>query len=136
VAGHACLRDADAPGLASPAEVRRWLAAIGPQRADAVLALRAAEVATVLEARRQAAAAALAALRASVAAVRAAGDPLTAGQLALDGQGLMAALGCGPGPHVGEGLRALLAEVLEDPSLNDAARLVERARAWWRARPA
>jgi tRNA nucleotidyltransferase (CCA-adding enzyme) len=46
----------------------------------------------------------------------------------------MALLRCGPGPHVGEGLRALLDEVLDDPALNTPDRLGEVARRWWAAR--
>jgi hypothetical protein len=47
----------------------------------------------------------------------------------------MAALGCGPGPQVGEGLKALLDEVLDDPTLDDPDALVALARRWWAARP-
>jgi putative nucleotidyltransferase with HDIG domain len=44
--------------------------------------------------------------------------PLTARQLAVSGRDVMAALGIGPGPAVGEALRTLLEAVTEDPALN------------------
>jgi tRNA nucleotidyltransferase (CCA-adding enzyme) len=57
------------------------------------------------------------------------------GALSLDGKALMALLRCGPGPHVGEGLRALLDEVLDEPALDAPDRLAEVAQRWWAARP-
>src|SRR5437899_2755857 len=48
---------------------------------------------------------------------RAAKDPLTLQDLAVDGNDLIAA-GVRPGPDVGEALERLLGEVLEDPSRN------------------
>jgi len=56
--------------------------------------------------------------------------------LALDGRALMALLGCPPGPHVGEGLRALLDLALDEPERNTAAGLAGPARAWWASRGA
>jgi hypothetical protein len=47
----------------------------------------------------------------------------------------MGSLGLPPGPHVGEGLRALLDEALDDPAVNTPERLVALARGWWAARP-
>jgi tRNA nucleotidyltransferase (CCA-adding enzyme) len=74
------------------------------------------------------------ALRRRVDQALGSGAPLSAAALALDGRALMALLRCGPGPHVGEGLRALLDEVLDDPALNTPDRLGEVARRWWAAR--
>ncbi len=65
---------------------------------------------------------------------RAARPPLTPQDLALDGRAVMAILGAGPGPHVGEALRHLLDRVLEDPSRNAPAALEDELRAWWLAR--
>jgi tRNA nucleotidyltransferase (CCA-adding enzyme) len=63
-------------------------------------------------------------------AVRAAGSPLTVGDLALDGRGLIA-LGLEPGPDFGRILEGLLEWVLEDPARNDPevlrARVLERS---------
>jgi len=58
-------------------------------------------------------------------------DPVTEKDLALDGHAIMAILGIGPGPAVGQAKRFLLEAVREDPSLNTpealAALLRERA---------
>jgi tRNA nucleotidyltransferase (CCA-adding enzyme) len=73
----------------------------------------------------------------AVAGAKAAPPPLTAQDLAIDGRAVMAILGAGPGPHVGEALRHLLDRVLEDPALNAPARLEAVLRGWWleRERP-
>ncbi len=131
---HACLLDGPPEDPHAPAPVRRWLAGVGPDRAQDLLDLRDAEVASLPAAERPAAAEAAAALRRHAGEALASGAPLTTGKLALDGRTLMALLGCGPGPHVGEGLRALLDEVLDDPSLNTPERLSELARGWWARR--
>jgi tRNA nucleotidyltransferase (CCA-adding enzyme) len=72
-------------------------------------------------------------LASAVGAAKGASPPLSAQDLALDGRAVMAILGAGPGPHVGEALRHLLDRVLEDPSLNEAAALGAELRAWWLA---
>ena len=64
------------------------------------------------------------------------GAPLETAALALDGRALMALLGCPPGPHVGEGLRALLDLALDEPEQNTADGLADPARAWWASRGA
>ena len=107
--------------------VRRWLAGVGPERAQPLLALREAEVAALPAARRpdgrgRGEAAAAPAARWSWAR----GRPLETGALALDGRALMSLLGCPPGPHVGEGLRHLLDLALDEPALNTAEALAGR----------
>jgi tRNA nucleotidyltransferase (CCA-adding enzyme) len=82
------------------AEVRRWLAATGPAADDLLLLPEAG-----------------APLKKSVAAIRAAHDPLAVKDLAVTGDDLLAA-GVRAGPEVGETLERLLAEVLEDPARN------------------
>ncbi len=67
-------------------------------------------------------------LAARAAAILARRDPLAAGELAVSGKDLMAALGLAPGPAVGRLLAALLEQVLDDPSLNTRDRLLEAAR--------
>jgi hypothetical protein len=42
----------------------------------------------------------------------------------------MAALGCSPGPRVGEALRYLEERILEDPSCNTPAALLDLLRRW------
>lgn len=108
-------------------EIRRWVAQAGRTRVTSVFRLVVAEV----EARRQAGARmpdplALASLyrRAVRSAFR---DPVELGDLAVDGDDLRAS-GIPPGPGMGQVLRTLLDEVLEDPSRNVPDRLVARAR--------
>jgi hypothetical protein len=45
----------------------------------------------------------------------------------------MAALGCGPGPRVGAALRYLDECILEDPSCNTPAALLDLLRRWNRS---
>ena len=52
-------------------------------------------------------------------------DPISVGQLKVDGKYLMEVLHMKPGPHMGWILHALLEEVLEDPSLNTVETLSE-----------
>ncbi len=134
-ARHACLGDGRPEDPVSPPAVRRWLAGVGPKRLEPLLALRGAEVAALPKGRRATAAAAARRLAARGRAALASGAPLETGALALDGRGLMALLGCPPGPHVGEGLRHLLDLALDEPGLNSAEGLAGAARGWWAARP-
>jgi hypothetical protein len=62
----------------------------------------------------------------AVQAVRRRGDPLTIGDLAVDGRDLIAA-GVAEGPAVGATLRRLLDAVVIDPSLNTRDRLLALA---------
>ncbi|HET9539561.1 MAG TPA: hypothetical protein VFQ46_03085, partial [Candidatus Limnocylindria bacterium] len=55
---------------------------------------------------------------------------LEQGQLAIDGNDLVAELGVPPGPQIGELLRRLLEAVLDDPSENTRERLLALARGW------
>ncbi len=52
--------------------------------------------------------------------------------LAIDGREVMATLGLAPGRRVGEAIRYLMNRVLDDPSLNTAARLRDCLRQWSR----
>lgn len=52
-------------------------------------------------------------------------DPISVGQLALDGETLIKELGMLPGPRMGWILSALLEEVLDDPTKNTKNHLVE-----------
>jgi poly(A) polymerase/tRNA nucleotidyltransferase (CCA-adding enzyme) len=58
--------------------------------------------------------------------VRESRAPLSVGELAIDGEDVMEVLGVAPGPLVGQLLRTILEEVLEDPALNDRERLLRR----------
>ncbi len=98
------------PDATSDADVRRWLAMVG-ESADDLLAVwkdtRLAE---------------------TVARVRASGAPLAVSDLAIDGKDILS-LGIPPSPAVGEILRTLLDEVLDDPSKNTREYLLARASA-------
>jgi len=112
------------------ADVRRLLRRGGEEGALALLQLRDAELAASTtpdpEARAR-----LDALRAHIERVRAAGSlALHRTDLALGGREVMALLGTGPGPQVGEALRYLGDQVIEDPACNTPERLAARLRAW------
>jgi tRNA nucleotidyltransferase (CCA-adding enzyme) len=123
------------PLPASRTEVRRWLSRVGLDRAEAVLALADAEARALPASRAGRARREVAALRRSFADLRRSPPPLSTQDLALDGRAVMAILGAGPGPHVGEALRHLLDRVLEDPALNAPGPLERELAAWWAGRP-
>lgn len=102
------------PAGADPVAVRRWLARVGPA-ADDLMALRRIW------------SGAPAPWAPLVAEIRARGDPLGRGDLALGGDDLVA-LGVPRGPEVGRMLDRLLDRVLEDPSLNTRERLTALVR--------
>ena len=55
-------------------------------------------------------------------------DPISVKQLKINGKDLMEKLKIKPGPQIGAILEVLLVEVIEDPSLNDVKKLIERAK--------
>jgi tRNA nucleotidyltransferase (CCA-adding enzyme) len=132
---HACRAGGRPSGLpAGGVELRRWVSRVGLERVGALLALAEAEArALPVEAARRARAE-VRRVREAVADLQLAPPPLAPQDLALDGRAVMAALGVGPGPHVGEALRHLLDRVLEEPALNEAAALEREVRVWWAAR--
>lgn len=101
------------PDAASALAVRRWLAQVGPAAEDLMVLARAEGLG--------------AALGDAVAAVRHSGAPLTLGDLAITGQDLLE-LGVPQGPRVGDMLRRLLDDALEEPAVNTKPRLMQRAR--------
>jgi tRNA nucleotidyltransferase (CCA-adding enzyme) len=133
---HACPRSGRAAVRAgSPVELRRWLARAGAERVPALLALAEAEARSVGPAGSASALEDLRVLERAVADVLSAAPPLTIADLALDGRGVIAALGTGPGAHVGEALRHLLDRVLQDPAENVREKLEAELRRWWASRP-
>ncbi|HXV86663.1 MAG TPA: hypothetical protein VD793_08195 [Gemmatimonadales bacterium] len=100
------------PNPGAPVSVRRWMAQAGPA-VDDLVAVSLAEGKP-------------AGLADAVAAVRASGAPLEIGQLAVNGQDLLAA-GVTPGPAVGQTLRRLLDAVLERPEMNTRDGLLQLA---------
>jgi len=108
------------------AAVRRWLRRVGPELAGDVLALARADI---LGKGRDASdeLGRLAELETRADELMRAKNALHVKDLDLDGRVLIAELGLEPGPLLGQLLRALLDDVLEDPDLNQRARLLERA---------
>ena len=117
------------------ADVRGWLASLGPTRAADVLDLWAADARHQGRASRRRTSE-VRAFRRRVAAELRSRPPLATADLALDGRGVMDILGIDGGREVGEALRHLLHVVLEDPARNHPAGLETALRAWWSARPA
>lgn len=114
----------------SDGAVRRHLAKVGTdaRSLEDFLALREADIrghGVNLEA----GLANLEELKARFAAEMEKANALSIKELAVDGRGLMKALGLSPGPQVGELLRALLQHVLDQPEDNTEERLLEIARA-------
>ena len=109
----AMVRGPAAPAGEAPGDVRRWLSVVGGA-ADDLMALHA------LRHGREAPWAG------AVTAIRERGDPLTRGDLAVNGSDLRE-LGA-VGPRIGQVLGELLDRVLEDPSLNGRDTLLGLAR--------
>lgn len=106
------------------AAVRRFVRRVGPENLADLFALSRADAAgkgtgvpddgSIAELERR------------VKGVLDARAPLRVSDLAVDGEDVMRALGESQGPRVGEVLRTLLEEVIEDPSLNTRERLLRR----------
>lgn len=100
------------PDPRHPAAVRHWLAAVGPAADDLLALVPVSPDAS-------------AGLPQAVIAIRTAGDPLAVGDLAVNGDDLLAA-GVRPGPDVGAALSRLLSDVLDDPARNTRDQLLAR----------
>ncbi len=118
----------------TPAEVRRWVARLGSDRARPLLALWRADARRLRAPARRREQAAQRRLRSAVGRSLAGRPPLTVGDLAIDGRRVMQLTGASPGRAVGEALRHLLDVVLEDPGRNEPASLEEEVRSWWSRR--
>ncbi len=94
------------PDAKHPAVIRHWLSQVG-EYVDDLLTLAPADVAK------------------AVVAIRAENPPLALKDLAVKGDDLIAA-GVRPGPDVGELLKRLLGEVLDDPDKNTKEYLLSR----------
>lgn len=117
------------------ASVRRLLARAGSELAG-LLALREAELRLLPGRDADAARKRLDALRAAVERVREARRRAAERtRLALDGDAVMAALGCGPGPHVGRALRHLTEWAAAEPGRNRETTLRAELRRWAEAHP-
>lgn len=108
------------PAAGDVVSARRWLRDVGPERGRDGLRLHLAQArARRLDARARAD---LAARARQVLDVMRRGDPVTIGDLAIDGNDLKD-LGLEPGPEFARILEACLDEVLVDPRLNQRERL-------------
>lgn len=115
-------------GTWSDAAVRRWIQRVSPGLVDDLYSLSEADVTAKgkdatddLEHITQ--------LKAHVAKVIAQGAAFSVKDLAINGGTLMKELRVKPGPDIGRVLKALLEEVVEDPTKNTHEALLERARA-------
>ncbi len=135
VSGGRCGLDEQGPPGAKGrgAETRRWISATGRDRVPLLLELWTAD-ARHQGARTATRMAEVRRFRARVAAELRRRPPLSVADLALGGREVMELLPGIPGKQVGEALRHLLDEVLEDPSSNTKTCLSGRLRAWWEAR--
>lgn len=110
----------------SDASVRRFLRRVGSENLEDLFALREADDAahgTGLDSR-----AGLLDLKRRIATTRERAEALRVEDLAVSGREVMALLGLPPGPRVGEVLRRLLEQVLEDPSRNTQETLLDLCR--------
>ena len=122
VARLVALHPIDARPLRGDGDLRRLLHRAGETGVEHLLLLREAERGERLDALRERFE------RLREEAARAGGRV----ELALDGAAVMRALGCGPGPRVGEALRHLIDRILEDPSCNTAPALTALLHEWAR----
>lgn len=110
----------------NPAEQRRWLSRTGPGHFHDLARVWLAEARVHEEVDGVSPALQVERVRALRTIVKS-GVPLTISDLELDGEALKA-MGLEPGPGFGDVLEYLLDRVLEDPTVNTAARLRELVR--------
>ena len=119
----------------SDAAVRRFVARVGRDQIDNLLALRRADqMGRYGAAHHGRLTPRLIALAKHVDAVMAQSEVLTVRDLAVNGNDLMAELQLSPGPVLGVLLRQLLETVLDDPSLNQRDTLLTIAGNFYRSR--
>lgn len=116
------------------AAVRRFIARVGEEWIPDLMALRRADQIGMCRENAEAFPAGLARFAERVASVQSAGRAFTVGQLAVNGNDVMARLGISPGPQVGIVLNELLQSVLDDPSANEKERLLGIAERLYRER--
>lgn len=109
----------------SPAGVRRFVRRVGPEYIDDLFRLREAD--RIGSGVPKAVPYKLRHLRYMIDSVKA--DPISAKMLKATGTDLMEELSLEPGPILGQLLAILLEEVIEDPSKNEKAWLLARAKA-------
>ncbi|WNG36559.1 CCA tRNA nucleotidyltransferase [Archangium violaceum] len=110
--------------------LRRLLAKVGLANVEALTSVARARI----QAREPARLPELEILFGRLQALAASKPPLSGKDLALNGGAIMATLGVGPSPIVGEATRFLLDQVLDEPSRNEPETLKELLRRWQQAR--
>ncbi|WRS28751.1 CCA tRNA nucleotidyltransferase [Oscillospiraceae bacterium MB08-C2-2] len=112
----------------NPRQLRRLLSKLGEEGVHQLLEVQKAD--TMAKAPRyiQPRLKVLAAAQRTLEEIIAAKHCISLSDLKVDGNRLMAALGLPPGPEIGKLLQALLAQVLEDPSMNEEQVLLETAK--------
>ncbi|QRK06104.1 CCA tRNA nucleotidyltransferase [Archangium violaceum] len=110
--------------------LRRLLARVGLANVEALASVARARI----QAREPARLPEVEALIGRLQALAASKPPLSGKDLALNGGAIMATLGVGPSPIVGEATRFLLEQVLDEPSRNEPETLKELLRRWQQAR--
>jgi tRNA nucleotidyltransferase (CCA-adding enzyme) len=113
----------------SDTAVRRWIRRVGKERVEDLYALNEADIRGKANEIAPEALEPLTALKAHVERVLAEGAALSTRDLAINGHDLMKELGLKPGRIIGDILEGLLEQVTVDPSANDRAVLLDRARA-------
>jgi tRNA nucleotidyltransferase (CCA-adding enzyme) len=132
---HACPRAGGALGGPGPGPaLRRWLSEGGRERWPELVALRAVEARAFPTRHRRGAQRSVRSFAWAVERELAARPPLSLGELALDGRGLMELVGAESGAWVGETLRHLLDCVVAAPDRNTPGSLATLARAYWASR--
>jgi len=116
-------------GESDPA-LRRLLARVGPANVEPLTHVARARI----QVREPARLPEVEALISRLLTLVAAKPPLTGKDLALNGGAIMAALGVGPSPIVGEATRFLVEQVLDEPALNQPETLKELLGNWLKAR--
>jgi tRNA nucleotidyltransferase (CCA-adding enzyme) len=111
----------------SDSAVRRWLKRVTPELAEELYVLCRADIIGKGREHEQDLKN-LEGLKLHAARVVAEGAAFGLRELALDGGALMRELGLAPGRQIGDLLRDLLEEVVENPALNTAPQLLERAK--------
>ena len=113
----------------SDAEIRRFMAQVGLDIVDDLLALRRADALAGTD-RLPDAEGQLTELAERISEISAAHEVFSVGELALDGYYLMNKLRLKPGPLIGRLLRHLLDCVLDNPEYNEKNRLLDLSRSW------
>ena len=110
----------------TPSGVRRLVRKVGQENIEALMALRRADV--VGSGRDEDPVAEEQEFRTALTEAMSATAAFSVKDLAVKGPDVMAALGCKPGPQVGEVLKKLLERVLDNPELNTVETLTALAK--------